>query len=94
VAYKRVGSGLQVCTLWLTTGVIPGLHRAFNSCRQMPEISRRLSGGDIQGVLAVVAPVGIQLFSQYQMRRSFRQRFLFAVEPPFQLQDALRPALG
>jgi len=36
VAYKRVGSGLQVCTFWLTTGVTPGLHRAFNSCRQMP----------------------------------------------------------
>jgi hypothetical protein len=65
-------------------------HIERNSCRQMPEISRRLSGGDIQGVLAVVAPVGIQLFSQYQQqRRSFRQRFLFAVEPPFQLPDAL-----
>jgi hypothetical protein len=36
VACKRVGSGLQMCTFWLTTGVIPGLHRAFNSCRQMP----------------------------------------------------------
>jgi hypothetical protein len=41
------------------------------------------------GVLAVVVPVGIQLFSQYQQLRSFRQRFLFAVEPPFQLPDAL-----
>jgi hypothetical protein len=62
-------------------------HIERNSCRQMPVISRRLSGGDIQGVLAVVAPVGIQLFSQYQQRRSFRQRFLFAVELP--LPDAL-----
>jgi hypothetical protein len=39
--YKRVGSGLQVCTFWLTTGVIPGLHRAFNSCRQMPDSWRQ-----------------------------------------------------
>jgi hypothetical protein len=28
VAYSRVGSGLQVCTFWLTTGVILGLHQA------------------------------------------------------------------
>jgi hypothetical protein len=28
VAYKRVGSGLQMCTFWLTACVILGLHRA------------------------------------------------------------------
>jgi hypothetical protein len=31
-------SYLWPCQPWLTTGVIPGLHRAFNSCRQMPKI--------------------------------------------------------
>jgi len=37
----RVSRGLQVRRLKLTIGVILGLHRAFNSCRQMPDSWRQ-----------------------------------------------------